>query len=108
MATDIDIDGVAVSSGLPGAGREELAAYVAHERANLPATAALTRLDVRPGPQPGTAELHAYYADAARPAPKFQRIRRITGYLVGDVDRWNNAKRAELSDRVKHGVDTKE
>lgn len=36
-------------------------------------------------------------------AVKFQRIRRITGYLVGDVSRWNNAKTAELADRVKHG-----
>ncbi len=34
--------------------------------------------------------------------PKFERIRRITGYLVGTTDRWNNAKRAEEGDRVKH------
>lgn len=34
----------------------------------------------------------------------FERIRRITGYLVGTTDRWNNAKRAEEHDRVKHGV----
>ena len=33
---------------------------------------------------------------------KFERIRRITGYLVGTVDRFNNAKRMELKDRVKH------
>lgn len=33
---------------------------------------------------------------------KFERIRRITGYLVGTVDRFNNAKKAELQDRVKH------
>ena len=33
---------------------------------------------------------------------KFERIRRITGYLTGTVDRWNNDKRAELNDRVKH------
>lgn len=33
----------------------------------------------------------------------FERLRRITGYLVGDVNRWNDAKRAELNDRVKHG-----
>ena len=33
----------------------------------------------------------------------FERIRRITGYLVGTVDRFNNAKRAEVEDRVKHG-----
>lgn len=34
---------------------------------------------------------------------KFERIRRITGYLVGTVDRFNNAKKAEVRDRVKHG-----
>lgn len=34
----------------------------------------------------------------------FERIRRITGYLVGTVDRFNDAKRAEESDRVKHQV----
>ena len=32
----------------------------------------------------------------------FERIRRITGYLVGTMDQWNNAKRAEERDRVKH------
>jgi anaerobic ribonucleoside-triphosphate reductase len=32
----------------------------------------------------------------------FQRIRRITGYLTGTLDRWNDAKRAEEKDRVKH------
>ena len=37
------------------------------------------------------------------PVP-FQRIRRITGYLVGTLDRFNNAKRAEEQDRVKHGM----
>lgn len=34
----------------------------------------------------------------------FERIRRITGYLVGTTDRFNNAKRAEEKDRVKHGL----
>ena len=34
----------------------------------------------------------------------FERIRRITGYLVGTTDRFNNAKRAEERDRVKHGI----
>lgn len=33
---------------------------------------------------------------------KFERIRRVTGYLVGTVDRFNDAKRAEEKDRVKH------
>lgn len=32
----------------------------------------------------------------------FERIRRITGYLVGTMDLWNTAKRAEEKDRVKH------
>lgn len=35
---------------------------------------------------------------------KFERIRRITGYLVGTLDRFNNGKRAEVRDRVKHGM----
>ena len=34
----------------------------------------------------------------------FSRIRRITGYLVGDMDRWNDAKTAEEAARVKHSV----
>ena len=34
----------------------------------------------------------------------FERIRRITGYLVGTMDKWNDAKRAEERDRVKHGL----
>ena len=32
----------------------------------------------------------------------FERIRRITGYLVGTMDKWNDAKKAEERDRVKH------
>ena len=36
------------------------------------------------------------------PVP-FDRIRRITGYLVGGMDRWNNAKRADQKERGKHG-----
>ena len=35
----------------------------------------------------------------------FERIRRITGYLVGTVDRWNDAKTSELNDRVIHGTE---
>lgn len=47
---------------------------------------------------------------SAAPAPAmvgqgqgFERTRRITGYLVGTLDRFNNAKRAEERNRVKHG-----
>ena len=41
------------------------------------------------------------FKESAKP---FERIRRITGYLVGTMDRWNDGKRAEEADRVKHGV----
>ncbi len=37
-------------------------------------------------------------------AVPFERIRRITGYLVGTLDRWNDAKRQEENDRVKHSI----
>ncbi len=37
-------------------------------------------------------------------AQPFERIRRITGYLVGTLDRFNNAKRAEEAARVKHNI----
>lgn len=43
-------------------------------------------------------------ADKIGEGVKFERIRRITGYLVGTTDRFNNAKRAEEKDRVKHGI----
>ena len=35
---------------------------------------------------------------------KFERIRRITGYLVGTMEKWNDAKKAEERDRVKHRI----
>lgn len=35
---------------------------------------------------------------------KFERIRRITGYLVGTTDRWNDSKQSEEHERVKHNV----
>ncbi len=34
----------------------------------------------------------------------FERIRRITGYLVGTMDKWNDAKKAEEQERVKHDL----
>ena len=37
---------------------------------------------------------------------KFERLRRITGYLVGTMDRWNDAKKAEEKARVKHCVNS--
>lgn len=46
-------------------------------------------------------------SEAVGAGVKFERIRRITGYLVGTMDKWNDAKRAEERDRVKHTADTK-
>lgn len=43
-----------------------------------------------------------YHILTARP---FERVRRITGYLVGTMDKWNDAKRAEEKERVKHGAE---
>ncbi len=45
---------------------------------------------------------HAMWFDEG----KFERLRRITGYLVGTLDRWNDAKKAEEKARVKHSVNS--
>ena len=45
---------------------------------------------------------HSEYFDEG----KFERLRRITGYLVGTLDRWNDAKKAEEKARVKHSVNS--
>ena len=47
-------------------------------------------------------DAHAEYFDEGR----FERLRRITGYLVGTLDRWNDAKKAEERARVKHCVNS--
>lgn len=51
-----------------------------------------------------TAEVNRQQTQTVGEGVKFERIRRITGYLVGTTDRFNNAKRAEEQDRVKHGI----
>ena len=47
-------------------------------------------------------DAHSSYFDEG----KFERLRRITGYLVGTLDRWNDAKKAEEKARVKHSVNS--
>lgn len=47
-------------------------------------------------------DAHSGYFDEG----KFERLRRITGYLVGTLDRWNDAKKAEEKARVKHSVNS--
>ena len=49
-------------------------------------------------------ELDGEYVNLKYHTIPFDRIRRITGYLVGTLDSFNDAKRAEERDRVKHGV----
>lgn len=46
----------------------------------------------------------AYYEEHYAEVGDFERLRRITGYLVGSFERWNDAKKAEEKDRVKHSV----
>lgn len=74
--------------------RTELAEYVRQMKGKYPT---MYRLDV---------EADGEYVNltvTTRQQP-FERLRRITGYLVGTMDRWNNAKRAEEHDRVKHTI----
>lgn len=49
-----------------------------------------------------------YYEEHNDSIQPFERIARITGYLVGSVNRWNDGKRAELKARVKHSVKDEE
>ena len=68
--------------------------------------------DLHPFEREGTLDIKpdGEYVDLFLHTPnvKFERIRRITGYLTGTVDRWNNAKTAELHDRVKHDTERTE
>ena len=74
--------------------QRELDAYIARANTKYP-IGSVQALDVH---------IDGDFVDLKYPlAPRpFSRIRRITGYLVGDMTRWNNAKTAEEKDRVKH------
>ena len=60
------------------------------------------------GAKAGDAAMKEYFNEHAEwfDEGKFERLRRITGYLVGTLDRWNDAKKAEESARVKHSVNS--
>ena len=74
--------------------QKEIAAYVARAKEQYPnVSRVVAELD---GDE---VSLHYY-----EPAEGFERIRRITGYLVGTLDRFNDAKRAKEHDRVKHSI----
>lgn len=89
------IDGVEVIvEGLPDVTEEEVKEYVEYVRYKI--YGRLERLVISPGEGAGKVKLD--WTSRA----KFERIRRITGYLVGTLDKWNNAKQAEERDRVMH------
>ena len=76
--------------------QKEIDAYIAYGRKKYPGKSIIA-MDVT---------LDGDFVDLKyqfSPQP-FERIRRITGYLVGTLNRFNDAKRAEERDRVKHGV----
>ena len=89
------IDGVKVEvEGVVGVTEQEAMEYVAYGRQHVKGH--LSKLVVRQGK--GEDEVEILWTTKE----KFERIRRITGYLVGTIDRWNNAKQAEEKDRVMH------
>ena len=74
--------------------REEILGYLEKSKAMIPTLKSITfELDGD--------KVACKYTAAGVP---FERIRRITGYLTGDLNSWNDAKRAEESERVKHNV----
>lgn len=90
-----EFDGVKVDVyGESGVQRQTAAKYLVSAVAK--ADGDIERLDVKV--RGDDADLTVVYKQPA----KFERIRRITGYLTGNVDTWNGAKQAELADRVKH------
>lgn len=84
-----------IINGVDGVTEHEVLSYLRHIHEKN-ARDEITRLTIS-GQSDGNVAL-----DYTTRPPSFQRIRRITGYLVGSIDRWNNAKRAEEHDRVKH------
>ena len=94
---NINVNEVTIK-GLNDVTEREVLAYIAHIREKYPHDVILT-LRISPG-EDGKIAL-----DYTLRPPKFERIRRITGYLVGNMMRWNNAKRAEEHDRVKHDME---
>lgn len=90
------IDGVNVTADFDIT-EDEAQAYIDLERKRCPGEE-ITALDLHLDDEGYVSGVTNYKR------PEFERIRRITGYLVGTLDRFNDAKRAEESDRVKHTV----
>ena len=79
---------------LPDANTKEAAAYVEYVQTRIQTPLKEVKVTLRAD---GYVDVE-YFGKGE----KFERIRRITGYLVGTIDRWNDAKKAEEQERVKH------
>ena len=91
------VNGINVTvSGIQDMSEQEIVSYI--DMLQEETDEELESLSITP------AENGEIYLDYALQPAKFERIRRITGYLVGTIDRWNNAKRSEEHDRVKHDM----
>ena len=91
------VNGIQVKvNGIPDVSEQEIVNYIDYvkEKTDDP----LKSLSISKASEGGIA------LDYVLRPQKFERIRRITGYLVGTIDRWNNAKQSEEHERVKHGV----
>lgn len=64
----------------------------------------LVEIGVRVLPEEAARKYFEDHQDRFAKTPDFERLRRITGYLVGTLSRWNDAKKAEEAARVKHGL----
>lgn len=87
------MDGVTITTDIEGMDRREVETYLGMARKKMANLSQMSIMDT--GDDMVTVKYSAHNT-------RFERIRRITGYLVGTIDRWNNAKRAEEQDRVKH------
>lgn len=96
MSLTTEVDGVKVKANYPVTEKEarKYIEYLAAEHKRKPSDMHSLTLKLLDNDEVDT--------DCVFAEQKFERIRRITGYLVGTTDRWNNAKQAELRDRVKH------
>lgn len=91
------VDGVKVNFlGIENATREEASNYVAYVRGRV--SEPIKTINVK------LCEDGMVDVNYTARGEKFERIRRITGYLVGTTDRWNDAKKSEEHDRVKHNI----
>ena len=89
---DVDV----TVEGFDDMAADEIVRYIDYVQSKVPDP--VTALDIRPAiDKSGKVELRY-----TQKTVKFERIRRITGYLVGTIDRWNNAKRMEEQEREKH------